>query len=535
MRKYVKYLLAGALVLVACIAAAITMANISIANISTPSGSQEVHRAPVPTVQHNDETLSVTLPNYYTSGMVMQRGKPLTIKGKASAQGTLTATMTDGKRTSSKTVRTAEDGSFTASLKALPTQLKPYSLTITSGKTVVATVDQVYIGDVFLAAGQSNMEYGLRQYLLDPSIAQDSNGATVINRADYPQPISDKNIHFIITDDRTTNATVDSELDLPLKDYCADQWLPAVGTDATHLGYLPQLFAEQVRERASSVPVGIIQTAWGGTEIAPHMQGGAIFQHHIEPLEHMRLAAVLWYQGEDDASSNDRALAYLHRFTTLINQYRKVFDENDLPFLYVQLARYGKAPYTVVIRQAQTDALQTADNTSNLGMTVTIDTDKGTSTLIHPLGKDIIARRMADQWQAIQEGKTIPMGPIAEQAQAVDNDSGAVTISFAGSTGTGLTAMTPILTKEATADQYATPSTASVEGFEAAGADGKFVPADAVINSDGKTLTITANGIDTIKQVRYQWTGIPTQTPFLYNSSGLPASPFWLSVHRVLE
>ncbi|MBW3091132.1 sialate O-acetylesterase [Bifidobacterium miconisargentati] len=529
-QKRVKYLLIAVAFLAGCV-----VAGLAVAFATTPSTQQEVHRNAVPSAQKNDAKLTVTLPNYYSPGMVMQRGKSLAVKGQASVQSSLTVTITDGKRTSSSTIRTAKNGTFTASLKALPAQLDPYTLTIASHGKTLAKVNEVYIGDVFLAAGQSNMEYGLRQYLIDPNIAKDSDGNTVINRADFPQTVSDKNIHFIITDDTVTNDAVSTDLDLPLKDYCADQWLPAVGTDATHMGYLPQLFAERLREQSPKVPIGIIQTAWGGTDIAPHMQGGKIYRHHIQPLENTHVAAVLWYQGEDDAATSDRALAYLYRFTTLIGQYRAAFGEDDLPFLYVQLARYGKQPYTATVRQAQADALRTAANTKNLGMTVAIDTDKGTSAIIHPLGKDIIAARMADQWQAIRKGTTIPMGPIAEQVKTDEDDPGTATVSFSGQTGQGLAAMTPVLSKKATADSYAKPSTASLRGFEAAGADGKFVPATATINADGKTLTITADGIETIRQVRYQWTGSPSQTPFLYNELGLPASPFSLSVDRVLE
>ncbi len=70
-----------------------------------------------------------------------------------------------------------------------------------------------------------------------------------------------------------------------------------------------------------------------------------------------------------------------------------------MPFLYVQLARWGGAQYTQYVRQAQLDTLTDPNlkNTANLGMTVTIDTDKGTSTVILPHGQDRIAARMASQ------------------------------------------------------------------------------------------------------------------------------------------
>ncbi|PWG65903.1 sialate O-acetylesterase [Bifidobacterium callitrichidarum] len=513
--------------LAACAMAVVTML------FYIPWSQSDMVRTSVPQIKPNSDNIAVTLPNYYTPGMVLQRGKPLAVKGKASEQSSLTIAISDGKRTSSRTVRTARDGSFAAELKALPAQLQPYSLKISSNGRTISHIDKVYVGDVFLAAGQSNMEASYDKYYRDDAYAK-ANMGSALTRKDLPRTISDTQVHFIVTAARTSNSLVANDMDLPLRNYSSSGWLSATGSDSEYLGYLPQLFAEHLREASPNVPIGIIQTAWGGTDIQPHMQDGAIFEHHIKPLTGLHIGGILWYQGEDDAQTNDRALAYLSRFTALITQYRAVFDEKDLPFLYVQLARNGGAPYTPVVRQAQSDALIMAETTKNLAMTVSIDTDKGTSEVIHPLGKDILAARMAEQWQAMQQGEATPESPIAIKAAAKNDDKSRIVVSFTGDTGKGLIAMNPNFSKDANSDSVASMTKDSLQGFEAAGSDGKFVKAKAVINPDEQSLTISAEGIDDIRQVRYQWTGVPSEKPFLYNNLGLPASPFTLSVERHL-
>ena len=80
---------------------------------------------------------------------------------------------------------------------------------------------------------------------------------------------------------------------LPLRSVSATKWAPATGSDAQYLGYLPQLFAAQLRAKHPNVPVGIIQISWGGTGIALHMKGGSIYANHVIPLTGYRVAGVL--------------------------------------------------------------------------------------------------------------------------------------------------------------------------------------------------------------------------------------------------
>lgn len=468
-----------------------------------------------------------SLPNYYAEGMVLQRDKPIAVHGTTDPNATITLTIQDGGKDVSKaTVQADANGYFNAQAAAVPARLEPYSLTVASGKTTLRTINTVYVGDVFVAAGQSNMDLNYNEYYKSSYDAA-TNMQDVITRSDLPDTIDDEHVHFIVTDDVASSNTTES--DLPLQSFNADGWLTTTGSNPLNLGYLPQFFAEEIRNQSEDVPVGIIQIAWDGTAINRHVKGGDIYNSHVEPLAGFNVAAILWYQGESDAVNQSAALSYSANFTKLINQYRTLFGQDDLPFLYVQLARFTGYPEMATVRQAQLDALSTAANTNNLAMTVSIDADKGTSELIHPLGKDIVASRMAQQWETIQEKKTVPEGPVAVSATHQSEASPSIAvISFKDGTADNMQAMTPIYSTMATPERVSVKTYAALQGFEVAGADGNFVPANAIVY--GNTVMVQASGVSDIREVRYLWDPAPDASSLLYNGDSLPASPFRLSV-----
>ncbi|RYQ03373.1 Sialic acid-specific 9-O-acetylesterase [Bifidobacterium pseudolongum subsp. globosum] len=472
--------------------------------------------------------VSVAMQPYVAEQMVLQRDAPITLSGLIARQdgevdaSAITVTLTgDGTRRAGKA--TVKDNRFTATLDALPASETPYELTVAYGDQTVFHLNTVYIGDVFVASGQSNMELNYEQYYGTTAEARKNLGSA-FSLSDLPELVDDPGIHFIRAAHTTDSA------DFPVDPVMGGEWKACTGTDAQYLGYLPQLFAQQLREDEPHVPIGIIQTAWGGTPIRDHVPDGRIYKNHIAPLRGMHIAGVIWYQGCNDAWQLQNALDYEARFSTLINDYRTVFEDPQMPFLYVQLARWGGAQYTQYVRQAQLDTLTDPNlkNTANLGMTVTIDTDKGTSSVIHPLGKDIIAARMADQWRAIRAHKAIPSSPLAATARRTDD--GTVQLAFRNGTAQGLRAMKPDYSLSASAAAVATATSQPVEGFEVADASGEFHKATASINGD--TVILRCPQVRAISQVRYLWAGEPHSDSLLYNASALPASPFILAVSR---
>lgn len=506
------------------------------------------------TAQSSNSQVSVTLPSYYMENMVFQRNQPLVVKGTvkfahASEQidaSKLSATLAQGKMTASATAKIAKNGSFTCTLNAQKASLESYSLQVKYDGKVVTELAKVYVGDVFVAAGQSNMELNYAQYYEGNNNAYNF-GKGLVKKTDLPKPLVDKNVKFVIADHDAKNT------DFPLANVNlnAGAWLNADSTNSLHLSYLTQQFALQLRAKHPNVSVGIIQTAWGGTPIRRHIRGGDIYANHIAPLKDFHVAGVLWYQGCDDAMNFSTATEYESQMTALINQYRSVFERKDLPFLYVQLARWPNYQYTQNVREAQRTTLDNANlqDRSNVAMTVSLDTDKGTSALIHPLGKDILGARMAAQYLAMENGTknavSVPNGPLIERARhTVD---GKIALSFQIGTASGLKAMQPNYTKSASASapdytknskatpldgisNIVIPTTAALQGFEVANSSGQWVPANAIIRGNQVVLS-AANGtpldnLSGITQVRYLFSGNPKCASILYNSLNLPASPF---------
>lgn len=500
---------------------------------------------------HTAATVDVQLPSYYMDNMVFQRDQPIVVKGNVSSTESnpidvskLSATLTQGKTSESVKAKVAKNGSFTCTLSAQKASLNPYSLQVQyAGKTVLKLA-KVYVGDVFVAAGQSNMELNYVQYYENATY---NFGNGLITTGDLPKPLVDDNVKFVIAN----HDVEDTDFPLSAVNQSADAWLTADSTNSLHLSYLAQQFAMQLRTKHPNVPIGIIQTAWGGTPIRRHVQGGDIYANHIAPLKGFHVAGVLWYQGCDDANNYGTALQYESQMTALINQYRNVFGRKDLPFLYVQLARWTNYQYTQNVREAQRTTLDNANlqDRSNVAMTVSLDTDKGTSALIHPLGKDILGARMAAQYLAMENGTknavSVPNGPLIERARhTVD---GKIALSFQIGTASGLKAMQPNYTKSASASapdytknskvtpldgisNIVIPTTAALQGFEVANSSGQWVPANAIIRGNQVVLS-AANGtpldnLSGITQVRYLFSGNPKCASMLYNSLNLPASPF---------
>lgn len=500
---------------------------------------------------HTAATVDVQLPSYYMDNMVFQRDQPIVVKGNVSSTESnpidvskLSATLTQGKTSESVKAKAAKNGSFTCTLSAQKASLNPYSLQVQyAGKTVLELA-KVYVGDVFVAAGQSNMELNYVQYYENATY---NFGNGLITTGDLPKPLVDDNVKFVIAN----HDVEDTDFPLSAVNQSADAWLTADSTNSLHLSYLAQQFVMQLRAKHPNVPIGIIQTAWGGTPIRRHVQGGDIYANHIAPLKGFHVAGVLWYQGCDDANNYGTALQYESQMTTLINQYRNVFGRKDLPFLYVQLARWPNYQYTQNVREAQRTTLGNTNlhDSSNVAMTVSLDTDKGTSALIHPLGKDILGARMAAQYLAMENGTknavSVPNGPLIERARhTVD---GKIALSFQIGTASGLKAMQPNYTKSASASapdytknskatpldgisNIVIPTTAALQGFEVANSSGQWVPANAIIRGNQVVLS-AANGtpldnLSGITQVRYLFSGNPKCASILYNSLNLPASPF---------
>ena len=226
-------------------------------------------------------------------------------------------------------------------------------------------------------------------------------------------------------------------------------------------------------------------------------QPAGLFNAMIAPLTRFPIRGAIWYQGESNAGP-ERAPLYAHLFQTMIQDWRRAWGQGDFPFLFVQIANFKTGPDAMwpEVRDAQRQTLSLA----NTGMAVTIDI--GEATNIHPLNKQDVGLRLALAAEAISYGEKIEYsGPLFRQA-TVEGKEMRVWFDHAAS---GL---------KAKGD--------AVQGFEVAGATGKFVEAQARI--EGATVVVSAMSVIEPRRVRYAWKDVPDCN--LFNGENLPASPF---------
>jgi len=217
----------------------------------------------------------------------------------------------------------------------------------------------------------------------------------------------------------------------------------------------------------------------------------------IAPLIPYGIRGAIWYQGERNAGASS-GYEYRYQLPAMIEDWRKAWGQGDFPFGFVQLPNIGRGyGGWVTIRDSMRRSLRVA----NTGMAVTIDTDRGS---LHPRNKQPVGKRLALWALATVYGQKaiVYSGPMYK---AMKIEGKTIRLSF-DHVGGGLVA-----------------KGGDLKMFEIAGADGKFVPAKAVI--DGETVVVSADQAAKPASVRYAWARRAFQAN-LFNKAGLPASPF---------
>jgi sialate O-acetylesterase len=478
----------------------------------------------------------VTLPKILTSHMVVQRDMPVHVWGMA-APGEAVQVRFRGQ---SRSVHAGELGRWSVYL-APGAAGGPFQMTLqgtpvagSTASTQTITLDDVLVGDVWLASGQSNMEFELRK----------ANTAT----NDLPLAANPR-IRLLHLKERAAEFAQD--------DAQTDGWVLSSPESAQDFSAVAWYFAREIEQR-EQVPVGVIDSSWGGTmaecwtrlaalgedaSLAPYfyfqgrmddrqssalleenrrqtLRDGAkaagrpepefgwtpplvnwapsqIYNGMIAPLTRMPIRGVLWYQGESNSILDRRPELYHRLFRTLIEDWRRQWAEGDFPFLYVQIANFKSSPIEdwATLRNQQLKTLDVA----NTAMAVTIDI--GDPDNVHPTDKLDVGLRLARAARAISYGEKIEFsGPLFRQAAPEGS-----TIRAWFDHAQGMTAKNGELT-----------------GFEVAGADGIFSPATAKI--DGATILASSPTVAEPTKIRYGWANSPQCN--LFNGDGLPASPF---------
>jgi sialate O-acetylesterase len=220
-----------------------------------------------------------------------------------------------------------------------------------------------------------------------------------------------------------------------------------------------------------------------------------LYNGMIAPLVPYAIRGAIWYQGESNANEL-HAYRYRRLFGSMIEDWRDQWGEGDFPFLFVQLANYQTNGWWPVLRESQSETLRLA----NTGMALAIDI--GESKDIHPKNKQDVGLRLALAARAIAYHQPIEYsGPLFQSAAP---EGSAMRVYFTH------------------ADGMHAATGAMLNGFEVAGADGRFVEAQARV--EGDTVVASSPQVAVPDAVRYGWADDPACN--LVNQAGLPASPF---------
>jgi sialate O-acetylesterase len=230
-----------------------------------------------------------------------------------------------------------------------------------------------------------------------------------------------------------------------------------------------------------------------------------LYYKMIYPLLNFPIKGAIWYQGESNANSVEDSVKYAELFQAMITQWRQEWNIGDFPFLWVQLANFMQPQEPSVesnwalLRASQTSAL-VLPNTAEA-----VIIDIGEADDIHPKNKKDVGYRLSlGARKIIYNEDIVYSGPTFESQEIAENK---IIVNF-NNIGSGLE----------TTDKYN-----YVKGFSIAGADKKFVWAQATIKNNQVIVWNTT--VENPLYVRYAWADNPDDAN-LYNKEGLPATPF---------
>lgn len=453
----------------------------------------------------------IRLPKIIGHQMVLQQGKEVNIWGYANPMEKVSVRF-DGK--TQKTVAD-EKGCWNVQLPVLNASAKPATMTITAGK-YKTVLNDILVGEVWLASGQSNMEYRM----LPP--------------AKYQRPYKGEDIQQQELDKASCPMMRVLYVERNLK----TDTLPSVGWQKVDKTSLPPIaaaayfFGKNLID-SLNVPVGIISTSWGGTaievwtpeqaylesefkdEIINHTLHnntiGDRFEHMMFEMAPYTMRGFIWYQGESNLTDSDSPEAiYTAKQRIMVESWRKTWNDPTLSFYYVQISPYLYSqrrdlhPRTwdalPKFWEAQTMCMLEDERT---GMVVTTDLVDDLKD-IHPSYKWIVGERLA-RWALVKDYGRKELTCLGPTFRSMEIKEGKVVLSFDHVDG-------GLLTNDGKAPTC----------FQLIGANGRFENASAEIVGD--KIVLTPKAIKDPKYVRFAWD--EAARPNLINAAGLPALPF---------
>ena len=507
-------------------------------------------------------TGDIVLSSYWQDHMVLQRGKPITVWGKDVAGRAVTVAFA-GQR---KSGVTDADGLWVITFdQPFALSAAPQTLTISDAAGGVREITDILVGDVFLAAGQSNMDRRFadttKQYYEPQAVkdfCRDDDGIRFIRIARSAENTSDGEQLF----DLPPHKAVDDGHKYWGEGY---DWSPATGDNRNYVSSVALNFARYIRDanaaKGQNIPIGIIHASSGGTAIRQWMStsvlrangyaieptDGWYWNNMIAPILRAKFRAVLWYQGCSDAGMTPGE--YKGLMDVLVRDWRNRWGEDgDLPFYAVQIGTPGYNPNSgaafpdnypaptestggsnyVRVREGQ--RLWDLSDTGTHGLAVILDHVRCMGSLdLHPADKNFVGRRLSlfARRDLYGEPGLLANGPVF--SRAVREADGAVRITFRPGTAKGLTSGRLKMAGEIFLSRFVKMA-GPVRGFALCGENGVWQDADATV--EGETVVLRAAGIARPTRFHYGYWSLTRfndmefgQRLSLYNGEGLPLSP----------
>ena len=448
----------------------------------------------------------VTLPSFFSDNMVLQRNADVAIWGwtDSGSKVTITTTWTGVKFTAVPD----KDGKWTATLQT-PEAGGPYKIFINDGERL--TLSNILIGEVWFCSGQSNMEMVMAGYSGQPT-----EGATdIILDAKASTPIR--------------MCTITKKASLKPVTECEGSWQENTPEAVANTSATAYFFAKKLQD-ALGIPVGILISCWGGSTIETWIDretiGGkfpgefnldfldgtempknnyqtpcTLFNGQVAPLVPFTFKGMIWYQGE---ANRGRAEQYIRLQKEYVEMMRRLFNNPDAPFYFVQIAPY---PYDApddwtsgYFCEAQRKSL---DVIPHIGMAATVDI--GEYGTIHPCKKKEVGSRLA-YLALVNDYGLKGVSPVSPTYESVKFEDGKAFVQFKVD------------------HRLLSPIGTDLGGFEIAGEDKVFHPADAMISGWSGVVVVSSPDVPEPKAVRYcfrNW-GVGT----LFNNYGIPVGPF---------
>lgn len=447
----------------------------------------------------------VKLPAIVSSNMVLQRNTTVVLWGWADAKEKISIEASWQENVLN--VEADKEGNWRMEIKTTNSK-DPQTISIKSASSDIS-LENILFGEVWLCSGQSNMQQPVTGY----------NGQPTFGSSMAVAHASNPNLR-LFTVERVGSKKPETDVEIYIP------WEEASPERVAGFSAVAYFFGQQLQE-ILDVPVGMIHTSWGGSSvqawISKEVISGyqevnlanvdisegtnhiptALYNAMIHPLIPYTIQGALWYQGESNRLEPQK---YTELFPAMVKDWRARWGIGDFPFYYVQIAPYwyndfdafATAENSAFIREAQ---LQCLDLIPNSGMAVTMDI--GDDYCIHPPKKKEVADRLL--FNALNQTYayiTVDYaGPIY---QSLEEKEGGILLKFENAE-TGVFAYDKL------------------EGFEIAGADKVFYPADASVSGRMDVLVKSDNVPEPVA-VRYAWSNWIEGT--LFDTSLLPASSF---------